>query len=45
MDSESTETMVEYIEGDNRVKEIARIISGGELTDSLKATAKELLGL
>lgn len=45
MDSESTETMVEYIEGDNRVKEIARIISGGELTDSLKATAKELLGV
>ena len=26
-------------------EEIARIISGGELTDSLKATAKELLGL
>ena len=45
MDTESTETTVKYIEGEERVKEIARIISGGELTDSLKATAKELLGV
>lgn len=42
---DSTETIVKSISGEERVKEIARIISGHEMTDSLKSTARELLGI
>lgn len=45
IDTDSTETTVMFIDGEDRVKEIARIISGGEMTESLKSTAKELLGI
>ena len=45
IDFNSTETTIKSISGEDRVKEIARIISGGELTDSLKVTARELLGM
>lgn len=43
IDFNTTETKVNSISGEDRVKEIARIISGGELTDNLKATAIDLL--
>ncbi len=43
--NESTETTVKHINGEERIKEIARIISGGEMTESLRNTAKELLGI
>jgi len=38
-----THTTVKSITGDKRVNEIARIISGGEMTENLYVTAKELI--
>lgn len=43
--SNTTETTVKQITAEDRVREIARIISGGEMTESLKNTAMELLGI
>ena len=45
VETDSTETTVKSISGEDRVKEIARIISGQEMTESLKSTARELLGI
>ena len=39
----NTYTAVHNITGDDRIKEIARIMSGGEMTDSLYKSAKELI--
>ena len=39
----ATRTEVETISGDKRILEIARIISGGALTENLYKTAKELI--
>lgn len=38
-----TRTEVEAIGGDKRISEIARIMSGGEMTENLYKTAKELI--
>ena len=38
-----TRTEVEPIDGDKRIFEIARIMSGGEMTENLYKTAKELI--
>ena len=38
-----TSTVVKPLGGDERIREIARIISGGEITESLYNTAKELI--
>lgn len=39
----STYTNVEKIDGDNRIKEIARIMSGSDMTKNLYNSAKELI--
>lgn len=39
----ATRTEVETIDGDKRISEIARIMSGGEMTENLYKTAKELI--
>lgn len=39
----NTYTAVHNITGDDRIREIARIMSGGEMTDSLYKSAKELI--
>ncbi len=39
----STYTKVTEISGDNRINEIARIMSGGNMTENLYKTAKELI--
>ena len=44
-DHDTTETSVKAISGDDRIMEIARIISGGEVTESLYNTSKELLNI
>ena len=38
-----TRTVVNKLEGENRISEVARIISGGEMTENLYNTAKELI--
>lgn len=43
VENERTRTVVEPLEGEERINEVARIISGGEMTESLYNTAKELL--
>ncbi len=40
-----TYTAVTHLEGDGRIKEIARIMSGGEYTENLLKTAEELISL
>ena len=45
IEDNSTMTVVKTIVGEERVKEIARIISGQEMTDTIKSTARELLGI
>lgn len=42
-DSDSTITSVEEITGDNRINEIARIISGAKITEEAIASAKTLI--
>lgn len=42
-DSDSTRTSVTPLVGDEQIKELARIMSGTEITDNLFNTAKELL--
>lgn len=43
VESGRTKTTVEPLAGEERIEELARIISGGEMTQSLYNTAKELL--
>lgn len=44
-DKKSTITTVTPIEADERVEEIARMLSGAEITDEARAAARRLLGL
>ena len=45
IEDNSTMTVVKTIVGEERVKEISRIISGQEMSDTIKSTARELLGI
>ena len=42
-DGSTTETAVTRLEGDERVREIARIMSGGRMTEAVHDAARELL--
>lgn len=41
--NDNTYTAVRFIEGDERIKEIARIMSGSDMTESLYKSAEELI--
>ena len=41
--NDKTYTSVKALSGDDRIREIARMMSGGELTENLYNTAKELI--
>ena len=43
-DNESTHTYIKQLEGDERIKEIAKMLSGEELTDTALQNAREFLG-
>ncbi|MBQ5809962.1 MAG: DNA repair protein RecN, partial [Clostridia bacterium] len=43
VENDRTRTSVEPLSGEERIREVARIISGGEMTESLYNTAKELI--
>ncbi len=42
-DDEKTKSLIKHIEGDERVKEIAKMLSAGKLTETALINAKELL--
>ncbi|MFP4621879.1 MAG: DNA repair protein RecN [Bacteroidales bacterium] len=44
-DNESTHTYIKQLEGDERIKEIAKMLSGEELTDTALQNAREFLGI
>ena len=43
-DNESTHTYIKQLQGDERIKEIAKMLSGEELTDTALQNAREFLG-
>ncbi|MGM0532407.1 MAG: DNA repair protein RecN [Bacteroidota bacterium] len=43
-DNESTHTHIKQLEGDERIQEIAKMLSGEELTDTALQNAREFLG-